>query len=143
LSQWSLGHCAVYALPVPGYSLHLIVFSKAGTPDRNKEAGVHPSHEMGVNRTLAAESFFWQRFPLATGAQNVHDSFEDLPGFHRFFAATRFTSIRFVWVALWSGNQGRNLLPEGIRDFPRLSLCHKILPVNVLNAGRELYQDCY
>jgi hypothetical protein len=118
LSQWGFGHCTVYALPVPGYALHLIVFSKAGTPDRKKETGMHPSHEMGVNGTLAAESFFWQRFPLAAGAQNVHDRFEDLPMLHRLLATAGFTSIRFIRVALWSRNQGRNLLPEGVRDFP-------------------------
>jgi hypothetical protein len=102
LSQWSFGHSAIDTLPVPGDAFHLIVFSKAGTPDRDKETGMHPAHEMGVNSTRATESFLWQRLPLAAGAQNVHDSFKDLTVLHRLFATAGFTSIHFVRVTLWS-----------------------------------------
>jgi hypothetical protein len=137
LSQWSFGHCSIYTLPVPGNSCHLIVFSETGAPDGNKEAGMHPTHEMGVDCTRTAVSLLWQCLPLAAGAKNVHNGFKDLSVLHRFSATTRFASVRFIRVTLWSGNQGRDFLPKSIRDFPRLNLWHNILPASVINAGRK------
>jgi len=119
LSQWRFGHRSIDALPVPGDAFHLIVFGKAGTPDSNKEASSHPSHKMSVDGTRTAVSFLGQRLPLAPGTQHVDDRFKDLPVFHRFPAATGFTLIPFVRIALWGRNQGSHFLPEGIRDFPR------------------------
>jgi hypothetical protein len=122
LSHWCFGHRSINTLPVPGNACHLIVFGKAGTPDGNKEAGMHPSHEMSVNRTRAAEPLLWQCLPLAAGSKYVHNGFKDLSVLHRLSTAARFTSVQFVWVSLWSRNQLRNFLPESVRDFPRLNL---------------------
>jgi hypothetical protein len=78
--QRGFDHGAVYALPSPGYSFHLVVFGKAGTPQDNKKTRPHPLYEMGVDGAWTAESLFGKCLPLATSAQDIHNGFKNFPG---------------------------------------------------------------
>ena len=118
LSQWRLNHSAVYALPSPGDTLHVIVFSKSGSPKRNKESGPRPTHKMGMNCARASKAFFGQCFPLAAGSQYIHNTLKYLSRWHRFSASTLFALIRLVLITLWRWYQGLNFFPKRIGYFP-------------------------
>jgi hypothetical protein len=74
----SLDHCAIYALPEPGYALHIVVLSEACLPELGKKTCPQPFLKVGVNSAGAAEPFFRKRLPLAARAQYVNNSFKNL-----------------------------------------------------------------
>ena len=118
LRQWSLDHSSVCTLPAPGDALHCVVFGKSGSPKRNKEAGMHPAHEMGVDCTGASKTFLGQCLPLAAGSQHVHDGLEYLARWHRLSAPARLAFIRLARIALRFWYQGLNFFPKRIGHFP-------------------------
>lgn len=125
LSQRCFYHGSVYALPLPGYSFHLVVFGKTGSPKSHEEARTHPTHEVGVDSTGTSESLLGQGLPLTPRSQNIHDGFKYLARWHWFSAPTCFTLVLFLWITLRVWYKGFNLFPKRIRYLPRLGFCHR------------------
>src|SRR3990172_2175239 len=129
----SFDHGAIDAFPAPGDTLHRIIFGKSGAPEGNKEAGSHPVHEMCVDGARTAKTFFGQRLPLAACSQNIKNSLKNLLGRHRLSASAGLSFVGLIRIPYYSRYQGFNPFPKGIRNFPRLNLCHipsgvKLLP---------------
>ena len=58
LSKGSFNHCAIYALPTPGYAFHVIVLCKTRSPKCKEKACTLPSCKMSVDCAGTAESLF-------------------------------------------------------------------------------------
>lgn len=86
-------HDAVYALPSPGDSLHLIIFGKSFSPEGNKKTCFHPAQKMGMDCTGTAKPFFGQCFPLATSPENIQNGFKHLAWRYRLPTATSFAFV--------------------------------------------------
>jgi hypothetical protein len=54
-----------------------------------------------MNGTGATIYLFREGLPLATGAENINNSFKDLAIIQRLSAAAFFPDIRFVGVSAW------------------------------------------
>ena len=135
-SQGGLDHGPVDALPAPGNALHLVVFGQSGPPQGDKEAGLHPPHEVRVNGARAAVTLLRQRLPLASGAQHIQNGFKDLSGRHGLSAAAWFAPIPLAELTFRRWDQRLHLGPERVRDFPGLYIGHDSSRPDKMSSGR-------
>jgi len=121
--QRSFAHGPVYALPLPGDSLHFIVFGQPGPPYLEEETVPLPTLKIGMNRTSAA-ILPGQGLPLAAGAKHIDYGRENLPRRQRLAAPSRLALILPSPLPLRLRDQRLNLGPPCVRYRPRLYLCH-------------------
>jgi hypothetical protein len=121
--QRRFSHGPVDALPLPGDALHAVVFGQSRLPQLEEKTRLVPVLKMLVHRAGTAE-LPGQRFPLASGAQNVHDGGEDPPRRHGLAPASRLAPVGLFSRPLPRWNQRLQLRPQLIRYCPRLDLFH-------------------
>src|SRR5450432_264524 len=120
LRQWRFALCPINALPFPSNPFHLVILGQTSLPQRQEKSLPAPALKMFVNRTGAAERL-GQRLPLASGPQHINNAGEDLPVAQRFAPTTGTPLVMLARPACRRfGNQGFDVLPEFIRNFPRL-----------------------
>src|ERR1019366_7442119 len=71
-----------------------------------------------------ATKFLRQGLPLTSGAQHIHDRGKDPARWHRLPPASRSALIFALGRALSNGDQGLNLRPKLVGNFPRFYLWH-------------------
>jgi len=69
----SFHHRPINALPSPSDAFHLLMLGQPCAPQRFKETSLFPLEKALMNRTGAAKTLAGQSFPLAAGAQHIHN----------------------------------------------------------------------
>ena len=73
-AQGRFGHGAVHAQPTPVQSLQFVIAFKSHPPQFQEHSGGNPFLKAQVGGGAGANAGGVQRFPLATGAQDVEDA---------------------------------------------------------------------
>lgn len=114
-------HGAVDALPGPGDSLHVVVFSQALAPQADKEPRALPVAKVLVDGTGAAELLLGQSLPLAPGPQHLYNAGEYLPGGQGLPPAPWLPTVLAPSFPLALRNQRFHPRPQFVRHRPRFA----------------------
>src|SRR5438876_4578799 len=74
-----LGHAPVHTQPGPVDAFQVIIGHQTGLPQGQEDAGFDPFLDAIMGRGAGAKACGVQRLPLATGAQDIEDSFHADP----------------------------------------------------------------
>jgi hypothetical protein len=109
-----LGQTPVHAQPGPVDTLEEVIFEQASFPELQEDASLYPLLEAVMSRGAWAELGGVQGLPLATGAQHEED------GLQADAVILAGATAAEAMGVLVNGQQGLQLLPQNIRNAPRL-----------------------
>jgi len=136
--QWRFDHRPIGRLPLPGDSLHFIIFYQAALPESFEEPRARPLLELSMNhrRAHAFKFLSRQRIPDDASAEHINDGCKKQPVCVLPFASsTRLALEYFDRVTHFFRNQRLHQVPELFRNLPCLYTSHDWPPSAGLATG--------